>query len=451
MKPLRDMLNEFLRIHRDEVEFMPEAAAASERGAKLFYHLLLIFIGIFFVIFILWAGFAQVDEVARGAGKVIPTSRIQVIQNLEGGIVEDIKVREGDIVEKGQVLLQIRNSMAQADFSAGRVKYMGILAAMTRLAAEANGKDRIEFPPEVVKEVPEAARIEEANFYSRRNELLSQVSVFESQMAQRQQEVAELSGRAENIERSLNLAREEKKILEPLVQQGVSSKIELLRVERQVADLQSQMENVRMSIPRARSAIEEARRRIQERKATFSSQASAELAQRRAEIATLTQTMTASQDRVARTEVTSPLRGTVQALKINTIGGVIKPGEEIVQIVPIEDVLLVEARVRPADIAFIREGQKAIVKITAYDYSIYGGLNANVANVSADSITDDKGESYFKVLLKTSGNTLDKQDKPLQITPGMTASVDIITGRKTVLDYLLKPILKAQENALRER
>ncbi|MGD9649284.1 MAG: biotin/lipoyl-binding protein, partial [Dongiaceae bacterium] len=171
MKPLRDMLNEFLRIHRDEVEFMPEAAAASERGAKLFYHLLLIFIGIFFVIFILWAGFAQVDEVARGAGKVIPTSRIQVIQNLEGGIVEDIKVREGDIVEKGQVLLQIRNSMAQADFSAGRVKYMGILAAMTRLAAEANGKDRIEFPPEVVKEVPEAARIEEANFYSRRNEL----------------------------------------------------------------------------------------------------------------------------------------------------------------------------------------------------------------------------------------------------------------------------------------
>ncbi|MGD9649285.1 MAG: HlyD family type I secretion periplasmic adaptor subunit, partial [Dongiaceae bacterium] len=321
----------------------------------------------------------------------------------------------------------------------------------TRLAAEANGKDRIEFPPEVVKEVPEAARIEEANFYSRRNELLSQISVFEAQMAQRQQEVAELSGRAENIERSLNLAREEKKILEPLVQQGVSSKIELLRVERQVADLQSQMENVRMSIPRARSAIEEARRRIQERKATFSSQASAELAQRRAEIATLTQTMTASQDRVARTEVTSPLRGTVQALKINTIGGVIKPGEEIVQIVPIEDVLLVEARVRPADIAFIREGQKAIVKITAYDYSIYGGLNANVANVSADSITDDKGESYFKVLLKTSGNTLDKQDKPLQITPGMTASVDIITGRKTVLDYLLKPILKAQENALRER
>ena len=235
---------------------------------------------------------------------------------------------------------------------------------------------------------------------------------------------------------------------------GAAARVDLVRLERQVADLEGQVNSVRLSIPRAEAALTEAKRRVDEKDATFRSDALGELNQRRNQFAAMAERIQAERDRVTRTEVRSPVRGTIKEVKVNTVGGVIRPGQDLIEIVPLEETLLIEARIRPADIAFLRPGQQAMVKITAYDFSIYGGLRASLEQISADAIKDergDKSETFFRIRLRTDKNSLGTDEHPLPIIPGMTATVDILTGQKTVLDYLLKPIFKARDRALRER
>ncbi len=435
---------------RELAGFLTGAAGAENLRPRGLSHVILIAVVLFFGAFIVWAHLATLDEVTRGEGKVIPSTQVQVIQNLEGGIVAAMLVHEGEVVEKGQPLMRIDNIRAESDYRQQRARYLADLAAVARLNAEVDDT-AVTFPPEVLTEAKGLADSEMQLFQSRQAALQDQLDILKQQATQREQDLKELQSKIDITQRSLQLANEQLEISKPLAVQRIVPKTEMLQLERQVNDLQGQLDQAKLNVPRAEAALEEAHERIASTYSTFRADALKDLNDRRAELAGLKEAVAAGQDRVRRTEVRSPVRGTIKQINVNTIGGVIQPGQNLMEIVPLDDTLLIEARVRPADIAFIHPGQQATVKITAYDYSIYGGLDGKVEDISADTITNDKGESFYRVRVRTDRNHLGTDKKPLAIIPGMTAQIDVLTGHKTVLDYILKPILKARDEALKER
>jgi adhesin transport system membrane fusion protein len=435
---------------RADAGFVSGRAGADLHAPRGFAHLLLFAIVAFFVVFFAWASWAELEEVTRGEGKVIPSSQVQVVQNLEGGIVAEIPVREGAIVEQGEVLVRIDNVRAASELRESRQRYLALQGALGRLRAEVDAVP-VTFAPEVMTEAPDVAQSESALYRARRDALQSELEVLRSQAAQREQERTELATRLDQLARSHALGLEELAITEPLATSRVVSRVQLLRLQREVNDLAGELEATRLAVPRVEAALREASRRIEERQLSFRAETQRELNAVQAEAAALQEVITAEADLVSRTEVRSPVRGTIKQLFVNTVGGVIQPGADLVEIVPLEDNLLVEAKVRPADIAFLRPGQPAVVKVTAYDFAIYGGLDALVEDISADTITDERGESFYRVRVRTDESALHEAGEPLPIIPGMTTQVDILTGQKTVLDYLLRPILSAKERALRER
>ncbi|SLN28196.1 HlyD family type I secretion periplasmic adaptor subunit [Oceanibacterium hippocampi] len=434
----------------EDADYASDVLAARLQGPRPASVLLLLAITAFMVAAYFWAANSIIDEFTRGAGRVIPTSQVQVVQNLEGGILDAILVAEGDAVEAGQVLVRIDDKSAAADFDEKQSRYYTLMGEIARLSAEANDRP-LEFAPELLAEAREVAVRERALYDARQAELQSQISILRRQADQRRQEVTELNSRLNRIGESMALAKEELELNQPLADKGIVPKVQMLKLRRQYNDLKGEEAETRLGIPRAQAAIREANQRIEEKILSFRSQATGDLNARTSEFTALGTTISASQDRVTRTEVRSPVKGIVKQLKIRTVGGVVQPGQDIVEIVPIEDGLLVEAQVRPADIAFIRPGQKATVKLTAYDYSIYGGLEGTVDRIGADTIVDDEGNSFYKIAVRTEKTYLQRGEQRLPIIPGMVASVDILTGKKSILDYLLKPILKARDNALRER
>jgi adhesin transport system membrane fusion protein len=436
-------------------EHWVDPADADRKGFWIFGHLLLITIAVILVAFIVWADNAVLDVVTRGQGKVIPSSQVQVIQNLEGGIMAGILVHEGDLVEKDQVLLRIDNTTAQSNYEDLRSRYLSGIATATRLEAEIAGTaaDDIVFPADLMKDAPELADAERKNARIRREQLETQLGILRDQAMQKQQEVEQLTSKIENLKQSLGLAQKQLNIMNSM-EEGVVSQVDKLKAQRDVHDLKSEIEVTQLQLPQAKSALQEAESRIREQQLTFRSEAATELSKQRLELASVIQQLKANKDKVTRTEVRSPVRGTVKEIKIRTIGGVIKPGEDLMEIVPIEDTLLVEAQVRTSDRGFLHTGQEATVKFDTYDYSIYGGLKATVEYISTDAIEDQssgKKERYFRVRLRTERNYLGTEERPLGIGPGYTATAEILTDKKTVLAYLLKPILKARDTALRER
>jgi adhesin transport system membrane fusion protein len=436
-------------------EHWVDPADADRKGFWIFGHLLLIAIAVILVAFLVWADNAVLDIVTRGQGKVIPSSQVQVIQNLEGGIMAGILVHEGDLVEKDQVLIRIDNTTAQSNYDDLHSRYLSDTAAVTRLEAEIAGMpaDDIVFPDDLMKDAPELADAERKNARIRNDQLETQVGILRDQAVQKGQEVEQLTSKIENLKQSLGLAQKQLNIMNSM-EEGVVSQVDKLKAQRDVHDLKSELEVTQLQLPQAKSAKQEAESRIREQQLTFRSEAATELSKQRLDLASVRQQLKATKDKVTRTEVRSPVRGTVKEIKIRTIGGVIKPGEDLMEIVPIEDTLLVEAQVRTSDIAFIRTGQEATVKFDTYDYSIYGGLKATVEYISIDAIEDvssGKKERYFRVRLRTDKNFLGNEAKPLAIGPGYTATAEILTDKKTVLAYLMKPILKARDTALRER
>jgi adhesin transport system membrane fusion protein len=433
-----------------EWAFVKGRARADFLRPRLASHLLLIAVVLFFVAFLVWARLATLDEVSHGIGQVVPSSRVQVIQNLEGGILAELKVREGEVVEQGQVLARIENVRTVSEYRASLSRSRALEAAIARLAAEVDGREP-SFPPELMVEAPDLVAAERRLFATRRQQYQDQQAILERQLRQRRQELDELRLKLASYESSYALAREELDVATPLARQRVIARTEYLRLQRSVNDLEGALEQTRISIPRAETAIEEAEQRLGNLRSTFLAEAQAELTAKRAELATVAQALAGGLDQLRRSEVRAPLRGTVKQIRVQTIGGVLAPGAELMDIVPLEDTLLVEARVSPADIAFIRRGLPANVKITAYDYTIYGSLKGRVEDISADTLATERGETFYRVRVRTDANHLGSADQPLEIIPGMTAQVDIQTGEKTVLDYLLKPILRARSEALRER
>lgn len=416
-------------------------------------HLQLFVICGIIIIFIVWANFAKLDEVTRGDGRVIPSSEVQVIQHQEGGTISALLVDEGDRVEAGQILMQLSDIGASAELGSTRTRVLGLQAKIQRLQAEADSKDVPEFSDEVMEGVPESVREELNTFRANKSQLDSQLSVLESQLSQRRQEVSEIQTRITDLNRVIGLTNEEMAMIRPLVDRGSAPKMDLLQLEQQLAQQRSELNGLRASLPRANSAINEASARIRDLKTTFRTDAQNELTATMIEAKTLQQQLPALLDRKSRTEIRSPVNGIVKDIRVQTDegSGVIKPGEEIMEIVPVDDQLVVEARIRPSDIAFIHPDQPAIVKITAYDFSIYGGLNGKVTGISADTITNEKGESFYRVRVVTEKSTILRNGNELPIIPGMVASVDILTGEKTVMEYIMKPLIKTLDQAMNER
>lgn len=436
---------------REDIDYMGETAAAAMQGPPAYSHAVLWIVIVFVVVFFVWAAFANIGETTVGEGKVIPSSQVQVVQNLEGGIVSEIKVKVGDIVRKNQVLILIDDTRYASSFQENKAKNDALSAKIARLTAEVSGKP-FELPARFKQDNPDLAERELTLYRSRQAEYAANTSVFTQQIDQRNRELQEKRGRLTQVKTSLEFLDKELTMSRPLVKQGAMSEVELLRLERQANDLKGELDSTKISIPRLESAVSEARQKLESYVAKFRADALGELNQVRAEQEGTAATSVALKDRVERAVVRSPVNGTVKSVKVTTIGGVVQPGSELMEIVPLEDNLLVEARVKPRDIAFLRPGQDALVKITAYDFSIYGGFSAKLEHISADSITDEKkGESYYLVQVRTTSNVPAGRQEPLAIIPGMTATVHIQTGEKSFLHYLLKPIIKTREMAFRER
>ncbi|MFO3442507.1 HlyD family type I secretion periplasmic adaptor subunit [Legionella pneumophila serogroup 1] len=373
-------------------------------SSKTFTHIILWTSLLFFIVAIIWANYAILDEVTTGQGKVIPSSEVQVIQNLEGGIIQNIFVKEGQIVKKDQILMQIDNTRFMASYAEAEKKIDALEIEIIRLNAEISDTKPV-FPDKFIKAYPHLVQ--------------DQLSLYESRMRELNQ-----------LKKSLELAQKELDLTRPLLKGGSVSEVEVIRLERSVSEIKGNIEK-------------------------FKSEELDKLNKARTELFALVEANKADKDRLTRTTVRSPVYGIVKQIKSTTIGGVVQPGSDLLEIVPLDDTLLIEAKIRPSDIGFIHPGQKAMVKITAYDFSIYGGLEGVVEHISADTIidekTDKKEESYYIVKVRTEKNYLGTEKKPLPIIPGMQATVDILTGQKSVLQYLLKPIIKAKQSALRER
>lgn len=411
---------------------------------------LLWMIVLFILLAIYWASWAELDEITRGDGEIIPSSQLQVIETLEGGAVSEILVREGDLVSKGQVLLRIDDIRFSSSLKENEVRLFELQAKAARLRAEADSKpfgEDVDLP----KEYQSMLEQEKFLYTTRQEELKASLGALKQQAKQRNQELKAARSQEQQLVRSYNLLKRELTITEPLLKEGVISEVEFLRLKRQVNDLRGELSGVRLNIPRIESTLEETKQNLGEAELQFRNAARRELNEAAAEMSRLKEALTGMNDRIDRAEVRAPVKGTVKQLLVNTVEGVVQPGDELLNIIPWEDTLLVEAKIKPADIANISPGQPAVIKVSAYDFSIYGGVDAKVVFVSPSTIIDEEGVSYYLVRLETSQPYVKSADKNLPLIAGMTVSVDILTGKKTVMDYLLKPVLKAKNKALTER
>jgi adhesin transport system membrane fusion protein len=404
---------------------------------------------------LVWANLAEIDEITRGEGKVITASQTQLVQNLEGGIVSKIFVKEGDLVERDQLLFQLDDVRFSSAFREGAQTERGLKAKVARLQSEVSQKG-LSMPAEVSKDAPELAANELAVYRSRQQELSSRLAVLREQLTQRSQEVLELSSRRDRSAEQLELLKKEIAITAPLVKQGAISDVELMRLQRDSARLQQDYEGALLALPRTRAAVEEAKRKIEEAGDQFRAQAAAELSMARNELAKQSETVPGLQDRLTRTQVRSPARGYVKTIMNKTVGGVVQPGTPLAEIVAAEDALIVEVRIRPQDVGFVHIGDKALVKLTGYDYSIYGSMDGKIVHLSADSVQPQAqpgqpAEAYYIAHVRTTKPSITYQGKELPVIPGMNGQVDVLTGKRTVMHYLLKPINKTAERALTER
>jgi adhesin transport system membrane fusion protein len=441
------------KITDDELEFASSLSSAILQKPAKTPRLILYITLLSFGWLIAWASYAEIDERVKAEGRVIPSSKVKKIQNLEGGIVKEILVSEGQMVKKGQELIRIDNIKSRGSLGEKKAKYYSLIAKSIRLKAEASDK---KFDSDKVKDiVPNEYLESEYNLYlSDKSKIKSKVRVLEDQLRAKKNELNEVRSKMKFLQQSVNLIQEEVNMKASLVKQGIESRPEFLKLKRELTDKKNEYSSARLSIPRIKSEIAEIRSKIASAKDDYKNKAREELSKTLGEISQIKELKNTLEDEVRRTKVVSPVDGIVKKIEVTTIGQVIKSGDSMMEIVPVDDKLLIEAKVKPRDIAFLYPGQKASVKVTAYDFSIYGGLKGEVVSIGADSIVEKtaKGEqSYFLVQIKTDKNYVEKNGKKGLIMPGMVVSADILTGKKTIMSYLMKPIIKAKQNALKER
>lgn len=430
-----------------EADFVADADYYIVQQEPLRARVLIRSLAVVFLIFVMWAAVAEVDEMTKGEGKVVPSRQLQVLQSLDGGIVSEINVHEGQIVDAGYVLLRIDPTRFASSVGESRSQFLSLLAKAARLRALAEEKPFVP-PPEAVRDDPQTVAEEQRLYETATSGLDASLSIFRQQLTQRQQELVETRAKREQASQAYELSARELTVTKPLINSGAVSEVELLRLERDVSRFRGERDMASAQISRNQAAIAEASRKVQEVELAFRNEARTELADTQAKLNALSAGSAGLADKVKHAALRSPVRGTVKRLLVNTVGGVVQPGRDVVEIVPLEDNLVLEAKVMPKDIAFLRPGQKSLVKFTAYDFSIYGGLDAKLEHIGADSVTDEKGNTFYIVRVRTHKSTLGDN---LPIIPGMVAEVDIITGQKSVLSYLLKPVIRARQAAFTER
>ena len=415
------------------------------RSFTLFYVVVLGLLALF-----VWASLAEVSELTRAEARIIPSSEIQIIQNLEGGIVEEFLVEEGDTVSANDVILRMSNVAESGEVEAGLQKLYLLEAQISRLNAEISNQN-INFSAELMERAPSVVSLERSSYDANRRQFDSQSSILERQLEQNERNINEIDQQIAGLQRLLKLGNEELNVIEPLVETGAVSKVELLQTRSRVEAQKAEIESLKANRLVALASRDESADRLSDQRNAYNARLQQELSEKSNEFATLSTRLAEFQDRSDRRLLRTPVDGVVNDLKVSTVGGVVQPGETIAEIVPSEDNLIVQASVRPSDIAFIYPGQEAIIKITAYDYTIYGTLKGYVQSISADSFENENGETFYRVRLKSDDKTIKHDGESLPIIPGMVAQVDIVTGKRTVLNYLLKPFKKTLSNAMTER
>ncbi|WP_441241210.1 HlyD family type I secretion periplasmic adaptor subunit [Tardiphaga sp. 768_D3_N2_1] len=444
-------------MSQSDFAFSNDVRAAMEMRTPRTSRMLLMTVTGLLVVFLLWAHFAVLDEVKRGNGKVVPSRQTQVVQSLEGGIISELLIQEGAIVRKDQPLARIEDTNFAAQFGEIRERRSAMAARVIRLEAETFGKTGVEFPEDLTKLAPRAVQTERSVFDAHMRKLAQDIDVIAQQEWQKKKEIDELRASETRFSETLTLLTRETLLTRRLYEQKVVPEIEMLRSDRQATDMRGQLAVVQATIVKTEAAVKEAQSRLLNITTAFRSTAEDDLAKSRGDLAVLDENIKSAQDRVRRTELRSPVYGIVNKLNVTTIGAVVAPGASVMEIVPLEDTLLVEGRIRPQDIAFIRPDHEAVVKLSAYDSSVYGSLHGRVERISADTITDEKGdknergETFYRVMVRTEKNHLGTAEQPLPIIPGMVATVEILTGKKSVLDYLVKPARMLRDEAFRER
>ncbi len=400
--------------------------------------------------FLIWAYFSTLDEVSTAVGEVIPRGKVKIVQHLEGGIIEAIYIREGDPVEQDQPLVQLDLGAAAINRDEIEVRLDGALLRRARLLAEVSGHE-LDLSGDPRDRQPDLAKAEQNAYLARRRELDTVLSGLQAQVAQRELQVQELEARRRSAGNNLDIARERLRMSQSLLSQGLTARMEHLQIKTTVEDLEGEISSLEPAIPRASAAVVEARQKLKEARERFLREAQEQLGHVEENVARLQKLLSEATRQGMRAEIRSPTEGIVKNIRYNTIGGVVAAGEAIMEIVPTGDGLVIEARLSPTDRGYVEEGQRAVVKVTAYDFVRYGGLDSTVIGVAPDTSTDPNGNPYFRVVVQTDKTYLGEEEGKLPISPGMQATVDIHTGRNTVMHYLIKPVLKIRSEAFHER
>lgn len=399
---------------------------------------------------LVWANFSQLDEVTVATGEVVPQGKVKVIQHLEGGIIQDIFVSEGSMVHAGEHLIQLDLGSAGTNKEELQVRLDDLILIKARFLAEAEGT-AVRFPDDIAARQPAMVASQRSAYEERKREFEATINVLARQAQQKELEVEELKTKQRTTDKNLKLARQRFEMSKDLLKNQLTPRMEHLQLEAQVESLEGELQSVTQSIPRAEVSVQEAKARLREGEIRFRREAKEEIGKAEQNIARLTELMTQATEQGLRTDIKSPIDGVVKNMRYNTLGGVVKAGEPIMEIVPTGDKLVVDARLNPTDRGYVEQGQRAVVKISTYDFVRYGSLEGVVIQVAPDSTLDEKHNPYFRVVVETEKTYLGDKAGVLPITPGMQATVDIHTGQKSVMDYLVKPVLKLRHEAFRER
>jgi adhesin transport system membrane fusion protein len=439
-----------MKLHNNrDTDFMAELEAATRLRPATSVVLMLFSVVALGILFIVWAAVSKVEVITRGQGQVVPTREIQVVQSLEGGILAELLVKEGEQVSKDQILMRLNNSQFSSDEKEKEAKFLSLTAKKARLEAEANGTEFV-VPPEVAEKGPKIAANEKALYESRQRELKNAYSIVEDKINGASAGLSSAMADIARFTENRRLLQQELEITRKMVEQRAAPKLEQMQKERELSDLSGQINAASERQKGLEAELQEAKRQKETQEGAFRSQALSELNETESEIAGLQENLKSAGDRVNRGEIKSPVEGIVNNIALTTIGGVVEPAMRLVEIVPLDDELKIVARVAPNEVAFLKPGQDVKVKITAYDPQKYGALHGKLVRIGANSVTDREGNISFEIEVRTDKNHMGTDENPLPITPGMVANTEVITGKRTILEYMLKPILRAQDVALTE-
>jgi len=457
-----------LKVSQQDLEMADDVYGAMLTEVPSLHRLTIWAMAALLLSFILWASFSSMEQVTSGSGKIIPSSQIQIIQSLDGGVLQELFVQEGMQVIKGQSIARIDDTRFRSDFAEQKQEVDSLRANIIRLRAELSSiiigtNDDWRLQIEITKQVPQypadlnvnaefMVKRQQDEYSGRLDNLINQLAIESQQIQQREQEIAELDSKIATMTISYSLATKELDLTRPLAEKNIVPKIELYKLERSVNELKGDLSAIRLLSPQLKSTLQESILNRRETALIYRTETRAELNELQNKLSRINEAQVGAQDKVTKALIVSPVIGTIKTIHINTLGGVVKSGETIAEIVPTEDMLMVEAKIKPRDIGFIYPGLPAVVKITAYDFARYGGLTGKVIHISADTTQDEEGNSFYLIRVKTDASSIkNHKNEQMPIIPGMMTNVDVITGKRTILEYILNPILRAKQAALRER